>query len=58
MKQTFSETGRSIDNLIWKNYFEVNVYNFEAVMVMGSVQAPLSSHTYSYVNFKNDTISC
>ena len=46
MKQTFSETGRSIENLIL------------AIMVMGSVQAPLSSHTYSYVNFKNNTISC
>ena len=58
MKQTFSETGRSIENLISKIYLEVNVNNFEAIMVMGSVQAPLSSHTYSYVNFKNNTISC
>ena len=58
MKQIFSESGRSIELVMSKIYFEVNVYNFEAIMVMGSVQALLSCHTYSYVNFKNDTISC
>ena len=57
MKQTFGETGRSIENLISKIYLEVNENNFEAIMVMDSVQATLSAHTYSYVNFKNNTIS-
>ena len=57
MEQTFSETGRSIENLILEILFEINVYNFESIIMMGSVQAPLSSHTYSYVNFKNNTIS-
>ena len=51
MKQIFCETGRSIENLIRKN-------NLEAIMVIGSAQVPLSSHTYSYVNFQNSMISC
>ena len=58
MKQIFCETGISIENLITKIYFEVVGYNFEAIMVMKSVQVPLSLHTYSYVNFQNDIISC
>ena len=57
MKQIFIETGRSIENLIIKINFEVMVYNFYAVMVMGSVQAPLTPHAYSYVNFQNNIIS-
>ena len=58
MKQIFCETGRSKENLIAKIYFEVKGYTFEAIMVMRSVQVPLSLHTYSYVNFQNDMISC
>jgi len=58
MKQIFCETGRSIENLITKIYFEVVGYNFEAIMVIRSVQVPLSLHTYSYVNFQNNIISC
>ena len=57
MKQTFIETGRSIENLIIKINFEVMVYNFYTVMIMGSVQALLTPHAYSYVNFQNNTIS-
>ena len=57
MKQIFSETFITIENLIIKNDFEYMVYNFEAIMVMGKVQVPSSSHTYNYVNFQNVLIS-
>ena len=56
--QIFCETGRSIENLVIEINFEATVYNFEAFMVIGTAQIPLSSHTHSYVNFQNNTISC
>ena len=58
MKQIVCETGRPNENLIAKIYFEVEGYNFEAIMVMRSVQVPLGLHTYSYVNVQNNIISC
>ena len=57
MKQIFSETFRTIDNLIVENHFEFMMYNFEEIKVMGNVQIPSSSHTYSYVSFQNNLIS-
>ena len=44
MKQTFRETGSSIVNLITKIYFEVVGYNFEAIMIMRSVQVPFTEY--------------
>ena len=58
IKQIFFETCRSIEDLITKIYFEVEVYNFEAIMAMGSAQVALSSNTYSYINFQSKMISC
>ena len=57
MKQIFGETYKTIDNSIMKVYFEVIVYNFEAVMATSNVQAPSRSHAYSYVIFQNNVIS-
>ena len=57
MKQILIETSRFIESFIIKINFEIMVYNFYAVMVMGSVQAPLTPHAYSYVNFQSNTIS-
>ena len=57
MKQIFSETCKTIENIIMKIYFEFIVYDFETIMVMGNVQTPSSCHAYSYVNFQNILIS-
>ena len=47
MKQIFCETGKSFKILITEIYFEDVGYNFEAIMVMRSVQVPLSLLMYS-----------
>ena len=57
MKQIFTETCKTIENIIMQIYFEFIVYNLETIMVMGNVQTPSSCHAYSYVNFQNILIS-